>query len=403
MRKAPLHLATAVLVTTLALVLTGCGRLSPLAPDATPGSGRAARVDTRAQSLSVRHFEGSTGPGSIYFLDVPEQWNHDLVVYAHGIVLPASLPIGSPNYGELRDSLLARGFAVAASSFDVNGYAVKDGFLRTHQLSGLFAAKVGPPSRTYLLGRSLGGLITQKLAETFPDTYAGSLSVSGPLCGSRSEMDYVGTVRVLFDYFFPGVLPGNVCQVPPTDFSALVPRIAGSLMTHPDTLRTIVALMGGRLAGQSGAEYVQSIVLALGFQVLGASNVFELTHDHCSFDNANVVYTSPYVPQPVLDALNAGVARYSATPDAVAYLLKYYEPTGNLLIPMLTLHNSRDPQVPVFHEACYKALVDEKGHGDNLVQRVKPSYGHDSFSAAEIASGFQDLVGWVEGGLKPLP
>lgn len=35
-------------------------------------------------AAAQEHVEGQTGPGSSYALDLPADWNGDLVVYAHG-------------------------------------------------------------------------------------------------------------------------------------------------------------------------------------------------------------------------------------------------------------------------------------------------------------------------------
>jgi hypothetical protein len=53
----------------------------------------------------------------------------------------------------------------------------------------------------------------------------------------------------------------------------------------------------------------------------------------------------------VLADINARVARYRSTKDTKEFFDRYYETTGRLKIPMLTLHNERDPQVPAFNEA----------------------------------------------------
>src|SRR5438094_371568 len=84
------------------------------------------------------------------------------------------------------------------------------------------------------------------------------------------------------------------------------------------------------------AESSCSILNGLGFQLQGANDLFDRTHSHSFFENADVVYTGP-VPPPVLDHINATVARYSATPDAVNYLEHYYEPDGHLAIPFLAM------------------------------------------------------------------
>src|SRR5512132_4369251 len=95
-----------------------------------------AAPQARAQS----HFEGDIAPGSGYEIDVPAAWNGALVLYAHGLIqagLPVAPPSALPDYVALRTALLSNGFALAASSFSSNGWALADAVRRTHQLSGL--------------------------------------------------------------------------------------------------------------------------------------------------------------------------------------------------------------------------------------------------------------------------
>src|SRR5215831_5407974 len=159
--------------------------------------------------------DGSTGPGSVYRLVRPSNWNGILVLYAHGYV-SKDQPVGITLDDELVISLLApRGFAVAVSSFDENGWVIKDGAQRTHQLLGLFTSKFGTPARVYVGGASMGGLIAIRMIETWPDQFAGVLPACAAAGGSTREYDYFLNVRVLFDLFYPGVLPGTAVDVPP--------------------------------------------------------------------------------------------------------------------------------------------------------------------------------------------
>jgi pimeloyl-ACP methyl ester carboxylesterase len=400
------HITRSLIVAALAMAISACGRQAPLAPmvsHSTSYSATGARPAPIAVDQAI-HFEGQTGPGSTYTIDIPAGWNHDLVVYAHGIILPREAPIGPPDFNGLRDLLLAQGFAVTASTFDENGYALKDGLQRTHQLTELFTTRFGTPGRVYLIGKSLGGIIALDLIESYPDQYAGALTVSGVLGGTARELDYVASVRVLFDALYPGVLPGTLYQVPPIDPNQIVTAIVAAIQSNPSGAGVIAAMMGGRLQYASSQELVSSIVNTLLFQLLGANDLFDRTHDHSFFDNADVQYTGPVPPltPEVIAAVNAAVARYSATPDAVNYTLHYYEPTGNLVIPLLALHNQRDPQVPYFNEIRYHDLVVATGHSDNLVQLLgSQPYGHAQFSDQEVAGRFQQLVTWVGGGAKP--
>src|SRR3954469_23281410 len=118
----------------------------------------AAFGSATAAAYAQAHFEGATGPGSQFEIDVPANWNGDLVLYAHGIV-QASVPVTPPTtqdgYAVLRSHALAAGFAVAASSYSSNGWALADAVRRTHQLSGIVASKIGRPARTFLVGHSM--------------------------------------------------------------------------------------------------------------------------------------------------------------------------------------------------------------------------------------------------------
>jgi pimeloyl-ACP methyl ester carboxylesterase len=193
-----------VVLAFVGLLMFGCGREAPLSPKVTTNSApsvlSAGRSIPSQHAALAQHVEGKVGPGSRYAMDVPADWNGDLVLYAHGYTNPAA-PVALPNITALRDLLLAQGFAVAYSSFSGNGYVVKDGAQRTAQLAGLFTSKFSPPRRIFLIGSSLGGIIALKLAESHPAHYAGCLTACGVVGGTRAELDYIGTVRVLFDYF----------------------------------------------------------------------------------------------------------------------------------------------------------------------------------------------------------
>jgi hypothetical protein len=75
--------------------------------------------------------------------------------------------------------------------------------------------------------------------------------------------------------------------------------------------------------------------------------------------------------------------------------------TGDLRMPMLTLHTLGDLFVPFHMEQEYARRVAEHGASDLLVQRATRDYGHCAFTPTELVTAFVDLVGWVEGGVKP--
>ena len=397
------------LVVSAIVVAFGCSDQEPLSPNTvqTQSPLHASKAVTTAQEIF-----GEIGPGAKYGLFVPQNWNGDLALYAHGFIDPAS-PIDLPTANEivpLRDQLVELGYAVAYSSYSENGLAVKDGAQRTQQLRGIFVSKVGKPGRTYLMGHSLGGLVAIMLAEKHPKHYAGALVMCGMVGGSQPEIDYVANVRVLFDFFYPGVLPGNALDIPDgVDLmNDVVFPVIAAIQADPTGAGTIPFIQQTPVPFSTPQELVESFVRALGFNFRGFQDVFDRTHNHNPFDNSITLYTGP-LPAPVVDAINAGVDRFETTPDAANYLRHYYQPSGNLEIPVLTLHNVLDPVVPIFHETMYQQIVATAGKSDLLVQRTVNLYGHCVFGSTpeeevtKMVQAFQDLANWVENGVKPLP
>ena len=125
-------------------------------PRRRPGPDLAGSVAPLAAQAAT-HLEGTLGPGALYSIDVPADWNGDLVLYAHGYTLP-QLPVGPPttdNFAQIRAGVLARHFAFAVSSFSENGYVVAEEARQLHQLRGVFSDRIAAPKRTMLLGFSL--------------------------------------------------------------------------------------------------------------------------------------------------------------------------------------------------------------------------------------------------------
>jgi fermentation-respiration switch protein FrsA (DUF1100 family) len=345
--------------------------------------------------------EGIAGDGARYALAVPDHWNGDLIVYGHGIVDPAApvqLPGEQDGFSRLRDAWLQRGFAVASSSYSENGFALKEAAQRLHQLSGLFTAQFGRPSAVYLVGHSLGAAAIELLSESFPGQYDAALPMCGLLGGTIAEVQYLGDARVLFDFYFPGVLPGDVLTVPagipfapgdPAFVAALNALLRGFAAPGAPTLQFAVA---AKLPFASAQEIVQAALTVLGFNLRFTNDLLERTHGQPFYDNTRTVYPG--------DA-NAGVGRFTASPAALNFLEHYFTPTGELQIPTLTLHTTRDPAIPFFHESLYAAAVASAGAGDLLVQRSVQRFGHCAFTDAEVLSSFDALVSWVRTGRRP--
>jgi pimeloyl-ACP methyl ester carboxylesterase len=349
--------------------------------------------------------DGSIGPGSVYRLVRPSNWNGILLLYAHGYI-SKDAPIGITADDELVISLLApQGFAVAVSSFSDNGWVVKDGTQRMHQLLGLFTSKFAKPRRVYAAGASMGGLIAIRLIETWPAEFAGVLPACAVAGGLAPHVDFYANVRVLFDLFYPGVLPGTAVDVPPgiDVIQDIVNPAVAAMTADPTGAGAIASIAQTPVQFASGPELFESIVTALG-GAAGYPEILGLTRANPYFDNTATQYTGA-LPAATLAFINANVQRFSGSPAGRNSIEHNYTPTGDLRIPALTLSTFRDPVVPGFHRASYGQAVAAMGNADRLVQRSVPGYfdgyGHCTFTPQELTQAFLDLVLWGEYGLKP--
>jgi pimeloyl-ACP methyl ester carboxylesterase len=369
--------------------------------------------------------------GAKYALFLPYRWNGDLVVYAHGFIDPVA-PIALPDVApievapwvvELRERLLQAGYGVAYSSYSENGWAVNDGAQRTREMRPLFDYYFSKPDKTYVIGRSLGALTTMLLVEKYSTESSsslnllglistsstervidGALALCGPVGGGRKQTDYVAHTRALFDVLYPGVIPGDVLHVQATNYASDSPQvqaIVGSILTNPNAAVALASADQIELPWTSFPELINTIVRVLGYNILGTNDLLERTGRTSPFENRSTTYTG----LGAYDAtVNAGVDRFAGSTQAFNYLKAFYQPKGDLKVPVLTLHTTLDPDVPFSHEQALKNIV-VKYTGDStpnkLAQQHYNRYGHCNFTPAETADAFFRLANWVERGVKP--
>lgn len=381
----------------LLLATSSCSKQTPTAPDLVPLGLKAPAAAARGIEPGGT-LEGEIGPGARYVISMPGAWNGDLVLYAHGYtapVFPVGIPPGEePLVAGLRDLALQQGFAFAYSFYSQTGLGLRDAAQRTQQLEAIFASAAGQPRRTFLIGTSFGGLAAVKLAEAYPNRYAGIMTLCGMIGGTRAEVDYVSHVRVLFDALYPGVLRGSLYELPSNfDITAdLVIPISNAIQANPQPALILSQITQTPIPFTNGQELAQSIIQALVLQAVELNDLLGRTHGQGFFDNSNTVYGGN-LPQEVLADVNARVARYTASPAAVQFLKQNYEPKGTVAVPFVSLHTSLDPVVPVLHEDLYRALATANGHEDALHQTIVNRYGHCMFTAEEVGAGFFQMIG----------
>lgn len=341
--------------------------------------------------------------GSVYRIEIPNNWNGDLILFAHGVRLSTNeLSVSNPD-AALRQLWISQGFAWAASSFSENGYTPGIGADDTIALLDFFSGKYRAPGRTYLYGVSMGGNVTALLLENYPNRFAGALAVCGAL-GGEEQIDYLVAWAMAAEFISGVTLPTGSGQA--AMYSALLqqlPRALGS----PDAptpqglqfLSVARALSGGpRPFFFEG--FRDSYQLNFGLLLLDPDR---RTLPGRAATNANTVYSIDESLGITSQALNAGVRRLpadpaardgAANPDAVPT-------TGNISVPLLTLHNTGDVFVPITNEITYARKAAALGKGNLLVQRAIRAAGHCQFSDQELTTAWNDLRAWVENGNKP--
>lgn len=450
-RKALFGLSVLVVL----LLLAGCS--DPLTPstrsDLASHSGLTV-ISTTLLPTGVVHETGVLGRGALYEIHLPPGWDGgDLVLYVHGYVNPHEPPALPDDLDEsVVEALLARGFAIAYSSFSETGWAVRDGSIRTRQLLGHFKDSYGTPEKTYLAGASQGGLIALSLAEQNPNLFDGLLSIVGLVGGGRLQLEYLLHTRVIFDQLFGPVLAA-IAHSDPGGYAAVVHNALGTGIFDADASRIPAGLVDA-FADEVLPEVVEqllesapmsAVVLAtmtvddkplfnwpleeigseefwfeigttigtvLWFNIYGTQDILARTNGHSMIDNSGAVYENPFNP-PVGELLNATVERVSAHPAGTNYLRQWYEPTGRLRFPVVTVHLTRDPAAPILHELAFAELTERAGTSGYLYQHEVDGFGHEKFEVppgappvdppfeSHMLEAFERLVVWVRFGIPP--
>ena len=385
-------------------LLLGNKLLETTAHAQTTGSPALAPCGKDGQ-LPSQVAQGKLDSGALYLICVPATgWNGDLVVYAHGYTSPTE-PLGFqnlilPDGTYLPDVILGQQYAFATTSYRQNGLSILEGANDIRKLTALFP-QVNNGQRathTYLTGVSEGGLITTLLIEQSPKQFSGGLAACGPIGSFRRQIDYFGDFRVLFDYFFPGVLPGSPINVPPdvmaqwdTDY---VPKIKQALAANPSAtaqlMSTFIWSSGAPIGLSNSARWDYATINLLWYNVFSTNDAWHKLGGN-PFDNHIRVYRGSANDW----RLNQKVERFRADPTALQNLVPY-ETSGQVTRPLVTIHTTGDEIVPYWQELRYLAKLETSGKGRVTSIPILRS-GHCNFTSKEALGAFNLLVGQVTG------
>jgi len=408
-------------------------------------------ASTPADAAS-RHASGTTRNGA-WVLDVPTAFNGTLLVWSHGYTFT---PVGAADAptAAVRDALLSEGFAVAGSSYRGGGagWAVNDGVAAGRELIGIAKTRIGARkvTKVYAWGNSLGGLITQTLAERHPGLVDGVAPLCGVLAGTNKNLDLALDVAVAVKQFFYPPLKltrySSAAQAQANVDSAMKAILAG--LADPSKQPTTVGRLLGTTAimnassktrdfsgsslNSSVAAAVETIQTALTYGTVGRYDIEQRVGGNPS-SNIGVDYRkrvsaaalarfqsfgfAPGLLKAYAKTMQAFGGRVAANKAARRRANGMGNPTGQLRDKTVTMHTQYDPLVLVQNEHVFATRVAAQHRSARLHQLwvVPPaSYadgspasstdgapygaGHCNFATSDYLAAVHALDGWVRTG-----
>ena len=340
--------------------------------------------------------------GSIYRICMPTDvpYNNKLVIWAHGFQDATDL-VGIPedqlSFGSISipDVITSLGYGFATNSYSKTGLAVVQGKKDIVDLVSIYNKYIfevygyEPATRVFLTGASEGGLITALLIEENPGLFDAGLAACGPVGDFLYQINFFGDARATFQYFFRGLIPGEPFNPPHWLINHWANyyenKVKEKIFSNHDKLDQWVNV--ANLPFDPNNKYGSLEITVRDVLRYAVVNINDAaaTLGGFPFDNRWTWYRGSKNDF----LLNLFVPRVGADPAAVAEMKKNYNTTGQLSIPLVTMHTTLDQQVPYFHEFLYNLKTISQG--SFLTEHVNipiNRFGHCNFTSDEALLGF---------------
>jgi len=371
-------------------------------------------VPAGAQAAAATRYEGALPNGATWIADVPENWNGTLVLYSHGYnPSPTNPPRNSPDPATA-EALLARGYALAGSSYSRSGWVTDTA--ADDQLDTLQAvsALIGRPQRSMALGTSFGGMVTGQLAERGGRWLDGAVATCGLMGGGIDLHNYqLDGSHALAQLLLAGQQVPLVHFTDPAQAFATADRMVAALdqaqaspegrarsalitalFQAPDWAPGQAKPARGDVEAQQVGRY-QNLRAILGFILAGRFDMEQSAGGNPSW-NAGVNYGRQLAESGLLAdvaqlyrqagadlhadlRLLTSTANVTPDPAAHSWMLETSTLNGRLDMPVLTLHTTDDGLVPVQHEEEYADDVHDgrSGSAPGVRRPLGPLCFHD--------------------------
>lgn len=383
---------------------------------------------SQTKPAGVTTYTGTFADGATYLIEVPSNWNGNLLLYSHGYNGGPDNPAydASDPYSEAY--LLIGGYALSGSSYATTGWAIKEALPDQIEVLDTFQQLVGIPQKTIAWGTSMGGIITGGIIQQYPGRFQGAMPMCGVMGGAvgfwnefldsgfafktllaqGTELQLVNItdptrnaniaatklnaaqqtaqgrarlalVAALSDA--PGWVTTGQPPPPPTDYVTQELNqytwLGGAILPFTFYYRAeLEGRAGGNPSFNSGVDYVTQLNQSAEAQEVRA------LYQQAGLDlNAD------------LQTLNS-TSRVSANPSSLTYLeqaIDLYKPAR---VPVLSMHTEADGLVANQNESAYRAINGPAS--PYLRQTYIHRAGHCAFTAPEILAAMQALLRRVD-------
>jgi hypothetical protein len=240
-------------------------------------------------------------------------------------------------------------------------------------------------------------VVTVLTMEKHPDLFDGGLAACGPIGGIPVQINYMGDFRVVFDYYFPGLLPGEPISIPQTlidNWDGYYATVVHPVISDPGSAISLTQVLSvtGAAVDPGDPTSVFTTTQGLLWYSVHATNDARQKLGGQPYDNWDRTYSGSDDDA----ALNAGVRRYRADPSALAALEADYQTTGWIRRPLVTLHTTRDEIIPYWHQPAYEWKLSATGRSALLQHTPVERYGHCNFTSGEVVVALQRLLAMVD-------
>jgi pimeloyl-ACP methyl ester carboxylesterase len=336
--------------------------------------------------------------GANYKILFPKNWKGKLVMYSHGYEFMGAKPRQSenPDFVKRMSPFLERGFAVAASDYQYQGFALAQGVDDTENLRKYFVQKYGKPDSTFIVGHSMGGGISLAILEYFDKNYVGALPLcplsSRPYLQCRKEFDIYAT----FNGLFPGIVK-SLTEI----FDLTKPYQAQDsrkMFGRAKEIRIAIFAKDSLLALAFAKRFdlkIEDLPMSLFFNENVLRDLAQKSGGN-PFDNTNTLYSGFTNDLEV----NRKAERLVATvnPDKI---FGKYDRSGSINKPTIVMHTIYDQLIPPNYGVTnFENMVHEKNKDQYFTVKYTNGQGHCNFTASQTGKAFDELRIWVKTGVK---